>query len=78
MAVLAEWQSADSYSTRISDIKNGGGLNGSNKLVWGTTVKDDGSANTLTGGIDVVDWFFANQAAGHDTIVNYQPGEQIN
>jgi hypothetical protein len=30
-SILAEWQSANSYATRISLIKNGGGLNGARR-----------------------------------------------
>jgi hypothetical protein len=79
MSILAEWQSSDDYATRIADLKNGGGLNGSNVLVLGTTVKDDGAFNTLTGGAPVLpgdlDWFFQGL---HDSILNYEAGEQVN
>jgi CSLREA domain-containing protein len=77
MAILAEWQAADSYTTRVSAIKNGGGLNGSSKLVFGTTVKDDAAADTQTAAVSALalDWFF--QGSG-DTLTNYQTGEQIN
>jgi Ca2+-binding RTX toxin-like protein len=73
-SILAEWQSSNSYATRISHIKNGGGLNGSNTLVFGVTVHDDGSANTLIGGSGN-DWFFKGI---HDTIKNFRKGEQVN
>jgi hypothetical protein len=71
-AILAEWQSADSYTTRISKIK--AGLPGGYKLVWGTTVYDNGQVDTLTGG-GGMDWFFEG---AKDTITDYQSGEQIN
>jgi hypothetical protein len=76
-AILAEWTSADSYSTRISDIRNGGGLNGSFKFN-STTVHNDSQPDTLTGGLNAaeLDWFWANQP--QDTINNYESGEQIN
>jgi Ca2+-binding RTX toxin-like protein len=79
MSILAEWQSGDSYATRIADLKTGGGLNGTNVLVLGTTVKDDGAFNTLTGGAPVIpgdlDWFFQGI---HDSILNKENGEQVN
>jgi hypothetical protein len=78
-SILAEWQSAKSYATRISDIKNGGGLNGSKKLVWGTTVHDNAvsNANKLTGGggASGQNWFFANVS---HTKTNKTAGEQLN
>jgi hypothetical protein len=78
-SILAEWQSANSYTTRISHIKNGGGLNGSNRLVWGTTVHDNSlaRANTLIGGggLGGQNWFFANQT---HTIINKTLSEKLN
>jgi hypothetical protein len=71
-AILAEWQSGDSYATRVSKIK--AGLPGGYKLVWGTTVHDNRKAVTLTGG-GGMNWFFKGT---HDTITDYQNGEQIN
>src|SRR5262249_6463669 len=71
-AILTEWQSADSYSTRVSKIKSG--VPGGYKLVFGTTVHDDGKANTLTGNAGT-DWFFQGAL---DTITDHQSGEQIN
>jgi hypothetical protein len=57
--VLAEWQRTDlSYDQRIADLRHGGGLNGGYKLLWGTTVMDDGgSADKLTGN-GGQDWYF--------------------
>ena len=37
-SILAEWQSTDSYAVRTADLRSGGGLNGANLLVQGTTV----------------------------------------
>ena len=73
-SILAEWQSANSYATRIKHILKGGGLNGSNRLVWKVTVHDDGSANTLIGGSGQ-NWFFKG---AHDKLVNKKPGERVN
>ena len=82
MSILREWQRTDkTYAQRIADLKNGGGLNGSNKLIWGTTVHDDGAADTLTGGPGL-DWFFANLGPGgvldHITDRNNGGPEQVN
>jgi Ca2+-binding RTX toxin-like protein len=79
MAVLAEWQSADSSATRFTDINtgNGLGLNGHAKLNFGTTVLDDGAADSVTGVVlaQALDWFF--RGAG-DTLHNVQAGEHLN
>jgi hypothetical protein len=82
MSILAEWQSSDSYATRFSDIDTGtgGGLNGTHKLNYGTTVFDNRKVNTLTAqpGTAIVDWFFGNFAVGHTTINNFETGEHKN
>jgi hypothetical protein len=75
MSILAEWQRTDeTYSQRVSNLKNGGGLNGTNVLIFGTTVKDDGGTDTLTGGPGM-NWFFKG---ANDTITNLKSGEQVN
>jgi Ca2+-binding RTX toxin-like protein len=55
-AIKAEWTSGDSYQTRYSFIKSGGGLNGT-YILDKTTVHSDQVKNTLTGGAGR-DWFF--------------------
>jgi len=45
-AILAEWTSSNSYSTRVNNLRSGGGANGAFALN-GTTVIDDGAADTL-------------------------------
>jgi uncharacterized repeat protein (TIGR01451 family) len=79
MAFLAEWQSADSYTTRFFDINTGtgGGLNGTFKLNFGTTVLDDHAADTLIAAPSTValDWFFKGTG---DVLQNVEPGEHIN
>jgi hypothetical protein len=82
MSILKEWQRTDkTYAQRVADLKNGGGLNGANKLVLGTTVHDDGAADTLTGNASQ-DWFFANLGPGgvldHITDRNNGGAEQVN
>jgi hypothetical protein len=81
MGILAEWQSADSYATRFHDINtgSGGGLNGTAKLNWALTVKDDAApdaaftltAHTTSG----LDWFFADT---NDTEANFTTGDHLN
>jgi hypothetical protein len=75
-SILDEWLSANLYSTRIAHIKNGGGLNGSNTLVWGVTVHDNAvtNANNLDGA-GGSDWFFANES---HTTTNRTGTEQLN
>jgi hypothetical protein len=71
-AILAEWQSADSYTTRITKMKAGVGPMFA-KFVFGTTVHDDGNSSTLTGGLGS-DWFFKG---AHDTATDEATGEQV-
>jgi uncharacterized repeat protein (TIGR01451 family) len=78
MAILAEWQSADNYTTRFFDINTGsGGLNGTFKLNFGTTVQDDSAADTVTAAASAaaLDWFFKGIG---DVLRNVEPGEHIN
>jgi hypothetical protein len=79
MSILAEWQSSNSYATRFHDIDTGtgGGLNGTAKLNFGTTVKDDGASDTLIAAASsqALDWFF--QGTG-DHLHNVETGEHIN
>jgi Ca2+-binding RTX toxin-like protein len=77
VAILAEWQSANPYASRINHLETGGGLNGSNELVWGVTVHDNAAsdADKLTGGAGGQNWFFANLA---HTATNKKAGEQLN
>ena len=64
LLLLGEWTSSNNYATRVANITNGGGLNGTTVLVGddgGTqTVFNDTDVDTLTGN-GGVDWFFANQ-----------------
>jgi uncharacterized repeat protein (TIGR01451 family) len=57
MAILQEWSSSHSYSTRVNNIRNGGGNNGGFTLNSGT-VLDDGTPDTLWGN-GGQDWFLA-------------------
>jgi Ca2+-binding RTX toxin-like protein len=79
MSILQEWQRTDkTYAQRISDLRNGGGFNGDNKLILGTTVRDDDGASKLTGN-GGLDWFFPHVGkGGEDTITDLKKGEQVN
>jgi hypothetical protein len=74
-ALLAEWQSADSYDTRFSKI-NTGNIPGRYMLSAGTTVNDNGNS-VLTGAAYMLalDWFFAG---ANDTMINQVSGEHVN
>ncbi len=76
-AILAEWSRTDlGYSQRVSDLMNGGGLNGTFKLneetVFGDLAKD-----ILTGGSGK-DWFFADGCGwGADRVTDRQKSEVV-
>ncbi len=70
-AIMAEWTSADAYTTRVSDIVHGGGLNGSAVLASGATAYDAGGSSILDGGAGT-DLFFASLT---DTIVGQRKNE---
>jgi hypothetical protein len=69
MSILAEWQSADSYATRLGKLRSG-----SYPLALGSTVLDDGGSNRLSGS-GGLDWFFKGS---HDSITDLQSGEVVN
>jgi Ca2+-binding RTX toxin-like protein len=73
-ALLAEWDSADDYATRIARITGtmSGGLNGS-VFLNPSTVHSDGMVNKLYGGPGM-DWYFAGIM---DIILNKTAGEVV-
>jgi Ca2+-binding RTX toxin-like protein len=73
-SVLAEWQSAKAYAQRINSLKLGGGLNGSNRLIVGSTVIDDFAADILTGG-GGTDWFVEHPT---DYVTDLSASEIVN
>jgi hypothetical protein len=79
MGILAEWQSLDPQPVKFYDINTGtgAGLNGTARLSFGTTVKDDGSADVLTSAPELIglDWFFQGKG---DTIQGFGSGDHIN
>jgi hypothetical protein len=73
-AIMAEWGSSDSYATRVTDLNNGGGLNGA-YILNASAVHDNGQADTLFGAptsSSALDWFFAGLS---DVVKNNKPGE---
>jgi uncharacterized delta-60 repeat protein len=73
----AEWRSATLNASRISNLRLGGGLNGTSIFAVGTTVFDDGVEDKLTGSNDR-DWFFAKlTGAGKDKITDNTAGEEL-
>ena len=62
-ALMSEWTSNKSNSTRIANVTNGSGLTAGFKLVGddgaSQTVFNDNDVDTLTGS-QGIDWFFAN------------------
>jgi hypothetical protein len=76
--IMAEWDSSDSYSARVSKLsKRGGGLNGS-YLLNGTTVSDNGVSDYLSGGVGM-DWFFAHTKGRNnkDAVYGLTSGEVV-
>jgi hypothetical protein len=74
--IMAEWDSTDSYSTRIKKLSSGGGLNGS-YVLNSTTVSDNGAVDLLYGGAGM-DWFFAHTAGKNsDKVYNRTSGEVV-
>jgi Ca2+-binding RTX toxin-like protein len=54
-AILAEWTSSNSYTTRVNNLRNGGGANGA-FVLDDSTVIDDGVKDSLFGD-GGLDWF---------------------
>jgi ELWxxDGT repeat protein len=79
--IMLEWDSTDSYSTRIRKLQSGGGLNGKYVLNSGT-VLDDNAADGLYGYARAsgaaLDWFFAHRARTNgDQVYNRVSGEVV-
>jgi hypothetical protein len=75
--LMAEWDSSDSYSTRVKKLSRGGGLNGS-YLLTSTAVHNNGVSDYLYGGAGL-DWFFAHTKgkSNKDYIYNLTSGEVV-
>lgn len=61
VSLLAEWSAKGSRAKRLQHLRQGGGLNGGNKLIAATTVHDDNEPNNLTGNKGT-DWYFQGLA----------------
>ncbi len=72
-AILDEWTSANSYTTRVNNIRNGGGANGA-FVLDDTTVFDDGAIDTLVGS-GGMDWFLFGRK---DKVKDRAAGELMN
>lgn len=72
-AILAEWTSANSYAARVSNLRSGGGANGSVTLD-SSTILDDGRVDTLIGN-GGLDWFLDGKG---DRIKDRTIGELVN
>lgn len=59
LAILNEWDTASSHAAAFAVLNSNAGIGASHwRLIWGTTVKDDNTADVLNGS-NAVDWFFA-------------------
>lgn len=69
-AIMAEWTSANSYATRVANLLNGGGANGTTKLNNTSVQNDSLAADKLTGSSDM-DWFFQSNG---DILIDFNAG----
>lgn len=76
-AIQKEWRSAGDYLARIAHITTGGGLNGAT-LLTAAKVQDDMIADTLSGGPDTRDWFFARLLPGGMDLTDIMPSSERN
>jgi Ca2+-binding RTX toxin-like protein len=76
-SILAEWDRDDiGLGQRMLNLRNGGGLNGTNRLTV-TTIKDDTFSDDLTGGLGA-DWFWAKVAAvGIDRLLDRDTDDTV-
>jgi hypothetical protein len=73
---MAEWDSSDTYQTRVNKLTSGGGLNAS-YVLNSTTVFDDNTTDRLSGGAGL-DWFFAHLGAKNsDKVIGRTSGEVV-
>jgi len=76
-AILTEWSRTGlSYSQRVNDLMNGGGLNGTFKLNEDTVF--GGTANDILTGGSGQDWYFADVSRlGADRVTDWHPSEVV-
>jgi len=58
-AIVAEWASTGSYATRVANLRNGGGLNGTYRLSSTTLLTDTSTTVDTLRGEDDLDWFWS-------------------
>ena len=78
-AIIAEWGSSNSFATRVSNLSNGGGANGTFVLKNGVsaTVFDDNATDQMSGGTGR-DWFFVRKTgANHDSMLDFSSASDI-
>ena len=75
-AVLAEWDSSDSYATRVADLSGANGpvgANGCNYLISGTTVIGSTAVDEVFGSVDSDDdWYLVTS---NDVLKNVNSDE---
>ncbi len=75
-AVLAEWDSSDSYATRVADLSGANGpvgANGGNYLISGTTVIASTAVDEIFGTVGSDDdWYLVTS---NDVLNNVKPNE---
>jgi len=57
-AIVAEWVSTGAYLTRVTNLRTGGGLNGTYRLSVATVLTDTSTATDTLRGEDDLDWFW--------------------
>ena len=77
--ILQEWASGAAFDTRVSNIRNGGGLNGTNVLKTGVgaTVFDDGDQDEIHGASGPNWIFFHNTGADQDKITGNTNDDEL-
>lgn len=69
-AIRNEWTSGNAYATRVANLTNGGGLNGTIKLNSSTITNDSSAADSLTGSSEL-DRFFQS---ANDILIDFNAG----
>ena len=69
-AIMAEWTSAKLYGTRVTNLQQGGGSNGSTKLNASTIQIDASAIDSLSGNADQDVFFWSNPDQVLDVVLN--------
>lgn len=72
-AIRNEWTSGNSYATRVANLTNGGGANGTTKLNNSTVKNDSSIVDRLTGSSEL-DWFFQSAS---DVLVDFNAIDEL-